>query len=126
MKVYSLPIAVTALNIAVFAATFFQGGAAAAKAKFDPEVLRAQTIELVAPDGTVRAQLKVEDSGEAVFRMRDSKGTVRMKIGANEDGSGLALMNEETEPGVHMLAKRDKGSSITLTEADGKQTVLKP
>lgn len=89
-----------------------------------PDVLRARAIELVDGGGRVRAQLEVEDSGEVVFRLRDAQGTIRVKIGAAEDGSGLLLLDEKTEPGVHLLAK-DDGTSLVLSDG-GARRVLAP
>ena len=57
----------------------------------------------------------MESNGEVVFRLRDEKGTVRVKMGASEEGSGLLLINHLTEPGVHILADQN-GTSLTLTE----------
>lgn len=75
-------------------------------------------------EGLVRAQLEVEASGEVVFRLRDASGTIRVKIGASEEGSGLVLLDEATEPGIHMLATR---ASTTLTVAKGRQQhTIKP
>jgi len=91
----------------------------------DHSVIRAEMIELVDGSGQVRAQLKVESNGEAVFRMRDAKGTIRIKIGASEDGSALVLLNDSTEPGVQILAK-DTGTSLTLTDKQGKQRAIAP
>jgi hypothetical protein len=85
-----------------------------------PDVLRARAIELVDERGQVRAQLEVEDSGEVVFRLRDSEGTIRVKLGAAKDGSGLLLLDEKTEPGVHLLAK-DDGTSLTLSDGAGRR-----
>ena len=88
-------------------------------------VLRARLIELVDEQGQTRAQLKVEPEGEAVFRMRDAKGTIRVKLGASEDGSGLLLLDDNTEPAVHLLAKRT-GTTLTLTEKGKEKRVVKP
>jgi hypothetical protein len=71
-------------------------------------VLRAQAIELVDARGRVRAQLNVESNGAVVFRLRDSSGTIRVKLGADDEGSGLLLANETTEPGVHLLATKSR------------------
>ena len=87
-------------------------------------VLRARAIELVDDRGLVRAQLDVESSGEVVFRLRDASGTIRVKLGASEEGSGLVLLDESTEPGVHMLAKR-AGTSLTLKKGS-QQQVIRP
>ena len=85
-------------------------------------VVRAQAIELVDARGRVRAQLNVEASGEVVFRLRDSTGTIRVKLGASEDGSGLLLANEETEPGVHILANR-RATSVTVKRGERSQVI---
>jgi len=89
-----------------------------------PGVLRAQAIELVDSGGLVRAQLNVSPDGEVVFRLRDANGTIRVKLGASESGSGLVLVNERTELGVHILAERT-GTSLTL-QRGGKRRVLRP
>jgi hypothetical protein len=87
-----------------------------------PEVVRARAIELVDAGGHVRAQLTVESDGEVVFRLRDPAGAVRVKLGASEDGSGLVLANEATEPGVHILATR-AGTSLTLQRGDERRVI---
>ena len=87
-------------------------------------VLRARAIELVDDSGVVRAQLNVTPGGEVVFRLRDAKGTIRVKLGASEAGSGLLLANERTEPGVHILARRAQ-TSVTL-QRGAKRRVLTP
>ena len=87
-----------------------------------PDVLRAQAIELVDARGRVRAQLNVESSGEVVLRLRDSSGTIRVKLGASGDGSGLLLANEATEPGIHMLATRSR-TSLTVQRGERRQVM---
>lgn len=99
--------------------------AQAAQLRAEPTVVRAQTIELVDEQGHIRASLKVKPGGEVVFRMMDAKGTIRVKLGAAEDGSGLVLLDDRTEPGVHALAKR-MGTSLTLAEKGKDARVLKP
>lgn len=95
-----------------------------AGAQSDPSVLRAERIELVDGRGQVRAQLNVEPGGQVVFRLRDSAGAVRAKLGADEKGSGLLLLNERTEPGVHALATRTR-TSVTVRRG-AKRRVLRP
>jgi hypothetical protein len=95
-----------------------------AQAEAVPAVLRAQAIELVDSHGKVRAQLNVTPDGEAVFRLRDPNGVIRVKLGADEAGSGLLLANERTEPGVHILATRSR-TSLTL-QRGGQRRVLRP
>jgi hypothetical protein len=91
-----------------------------------PEVLRVRTFQLVDENGEVRAQLNVDGtSGEVIFRLMDQEGTIRVKMGASEDGSGLLLLNDLTEPGVHILAQQDD-TSLTLTDQSGAQQVIEP
>jgi hypothetical protein len=90
-----------------------------------PAVLRARSLELVDERGQVRANLKVEPSGEVVFRLRDAKGTIRAKLAASEDGSGLLLIDDRTEPAVHLLAK-STGTTVTLAEKGKEKRVIKP
>ena len=89
-----------------------------------PAVLKAQRIELVDGNGKVRASLKVEDGTETVFRLMDEDGTIRVKLGASRDGSGLVLLNDSTNVGIHALAKRD-GTFLKIEE-DGREKKLVP
>jgi hypothetical protein len=95
------------------------------------EVLRGRAIELVDANGRVRSRLNVEEDGEVVFRMIDRSGTIRVKLGAGESGSGLVLMDETTEPAVHVIARRTATSarptttSVTVRGATG-QSVIRP
>ena len=88
-------------------------------------VLRAQLIELVDAKRQVRAQLKVEENSEAVFRMKDAQGTIRVKLGAGADGSGLVLLDDKTEVGIHATAK-SKGSFLTVANQNGKKQTHLP
>jgi hypothetical protein len=90
-----------------------------------PAVLRARVIELVDERDQVRANLQVEPGGEAVFRLRDAQGAIRVKLGASEDGSGLLLLDDRTEPAVQVLAKKS-GTTVTLAEKGKEKKVLKP
>jgi hypothetical protein len=56
--------------------------------------------------GQVRSRINMEEDGEVVFRLRDRNGTIRVKLGAGEGGSGFVLLDETTEPAVHMVARR--------------------
>jgi hypothetical protein len=75
--------------------------------------------------GQVRAQLEVESSGEAVLRLRDAEGQIRVKLGASADGSGLLLLDAATEPAIHMLANR-RGTTVTWTAKDGQRRTITP
>lgn len=88
-------------------------------------IVRTQQFELVDKNGKVRASIKVEDSGETVFRLMDEDQTIRVKLAGSKEGSGLVLLNNETNPGVHMLAKKDR-TSFTITDQSGKKKEILP
>jgi hypothetical protein len=89
-------------------------------------------LELHDERDQVRARLSVEPEGEVVLRLIDRTGTIRVKLGAGEDGSGLLLLDEATEPGVQLIARRTGTAerpvttSLTLRGADGQQRVIRP
>jgi hypothetical protein len=127
MKGRRLVLIFTALNLAVVFLTIAWGRSM--KAQSSVPNLRTRELELVDEKGTVRARLSVESDQEVVFRLLDRNGTIRVKLGASENGSGLLLTDEETEPGIHMVARR-KGSSdrpattsITLKNGEGQRTI---
>jgi len=95
MKTHRFMIALTVINLVILIVALVQTRSIAVQTV--PSVLRARAIELVDVRGKVRAQLNVESNEEVVFRMRDAKGTIRVKLGANEDGSGLVLLDDRTE-----------------------------
>jgi hypothetical protein len=123
MKNQRLTVSITAINIAILIFVLAQARSDATQ-NVTP-TLRARFLQLVDERGQVRAQFDVESSGEAVFRLRDAKGAIRVKLGASEDGSGLLLLNEATEPGVHILSK-GAGASVTLAGKDGQKRVITP
>lgn len=83
------------------------------------EVIRAKLIELIAPDGKVVGQLHTAEDGSANLRLRSGDGEVRVKLGASKDGSGLVLMDNNTEPGVSLYAQSGGGAA---TVAEGGKT----
>jgi hypothetical protein len=122
MTTQRLALTLSVLNLAILT------GAAMRTRPADPgggEVLRGQALELTDERGKARASIRVEEDGQVVLRLLDQQGTIRVKLGAGKDGSGLALLNDATEPGVHLLAKSD-GSSMRLTNKDGHQRVIVP
>ena len=90
-----------------------------------PDVVRARAIELIDERGQVRASLEIESSGEAVFRMRDARGEIRVKLGASETGSGLLLLDDRTVPALHLLASGD-ATTLTLAQEGKEKRVLSP
>jgi hypothetical protein len=118
-----------ALTVVLLGAQFFRFAPTVATVRAEdgkvPDVLRARMIELVDDHGQARANLKVEPGGEVVFRLRDAQGAIRVKLGASADGSGLLLLDDQTEPAVHVLAKRG-GTTLTLAEKGKEKRVITP
>jgi hypothetical protein len=102
------------------------------QADAEPLVIRARTVELVDARGRVRSRLNVEPDGTVAFRLFDQTGAIRVKLAAAEDGSGLMLADEATEPGVHLVARRSgtrekpATTGLVLTGPGGQQRVLRP
>jgi hypothetical protein len=130
MKLQRLAITLTVLNLVLLFLIAAQAGSTTSQAV--APILRGRVLELVDDRGQVRSRLNVEPTGEVVLRLLDRNGTIRVKLGAGEDGSGLVLADEATEPAIHIVArragtsKRPNTTSITLKGADGQQRVIRP
>jgi hypothetical protein len=123
MNALRIAAALSAVNLAILTGGSLQARPAGAQGGED--VLRGRAIELVDERGKIRAKLDVEPGGEVVFRLLDQEGTIRVKLGAGKEGSGLLLANDATEPGVHILAKAN-GSSIKVVNKDGRERLITP
>lgn len=109
----------------LFVASDRSAGAENAHRATPTDTVRVRVFELVDGRGQVRARMNVESSGEVVLRLMDPDGIIRVKLGAAKDGSGMVLLNDRTEPGVHILAKAD-GSSLRLVNKDGRERLVAP
>jgi hypothetical protein len=90
-----------------------------------PAVLRARAIELVDQRGRVVAQLHVGEDGGGNLRLRSADGSVRVKLGATADGSGLLLFDKHVEPAVWLVAN-ESGTSATLAEKGKEKRIIRP
>lgn len=134
MATQRLGLALTTINLVLLLFLAAQAGPTHAQGAGQAvaPVLRGHALELVDHNGQVRSRINIEQDGEVVFRLVDENGTIRVKLGASSGGSGLLLIDEETEPGVHMIARRKPArdrpatTSITLRDASGRARVLKP
>ena len=125
MKAKQLVIFLVLINLTVL---FYLVATAQTKSNNSPSaspIIRARAIELIDDKGQTRALLNVDPNGETVFRLKDAKGTIRVKLGASEDGSALLLLNDSTSPGIHALAKSN-GTTFTLINNDGRKRVIEP
>ena len=124
-----LSFVLTTINLAILGLVLTQHRGSAP----DPgAVLRGRALELVDDHGKVRAKLDAEPGGEVVFRLMDADGTIRVKLGAGEGGSAFVLLDEDTEPAIHMVARhattadRPITTSIRLRNGKGPARVLSP
>lgn len=123
MKKERLVIVLTALNLALLVFSVSAQNAA--------PVLRAAGLEIVDERGVVRARLGIKGTDVIELDLFDRTGTIRVKLGAGNDGSGL-VMGDGTEPtGVHVLARNradtDKQTThITLKAPGGRERVIRP
>jgi hypothetical protein len=93
------------------------------------DTVRARMLELVDDKGVVRAQINTEDDGEVVFRLRDRRGNLRVKLGAGDGGSGLLLADDQTQIGVHLQSGNSRltgarATGITVADPTGAKAVL--
>ena len=123
MRSQQIAITLTAVNLLFLVSTLAQ--ARSPDGPGTQPILRGRALEIVDEKGQIRARLDVESNGEVVFRLLDQEGTIRVKLGAAQDGSGLVLLNDATEPGVHILAK-DTGSSLKVKNKDGMERSFTP
>lgn len=122
MRTTAFVTAMTLVNLAAMGAVL---SGAASPPQPAPEVIRAQRLELVDAKGVVRGSFRTEADGNAVFRIMSERGEIRVKIGGDDKGSGIVLMNDDTAPGVHMLAKQ-AGSSIKVIDPGKPAYVIAP
>jgi hypothetical protein len=54
----------------------------------------------------------------------DAEGTIRVKLGASRDGSGLVLLNDSTDVGIQALSKQH-GTFLKI-EGGGKKMKIEP
>jgi len=133
MKVQRFLFVLTATNLVLLAFLLAQGRPVIAQSS--DTVVRGRALEIVDERGQVRARIDIEPATTmpdgkkypeaVVFRMTDPSGNIRVKLGADQDGSGLLLANDSQQPGVHLLAKGPE-SSLKLLNKDGREQLLKP
>ena len=130
MRMQRLAIALTAINLVLLLTNLAQVKSTTAQTV--PPILRARALELVDDCNAVRMRLNVKEGELNIF---DKNGIIRVKLGADEDGSGLVLSEGGTDVArgyVQIIARqtgtaeRPTTTSITLRAADGRQRVITP
>ncbi|HEY1121432.1 MAG TPA: hypothetical protein VGE67_07510 [Haloferula sp.] len=137
MKTQRIAIALTAINLVLLSFILVRLRPAAASQGIAP-VLRGRSLEIVDEQGRVRSQILVTTpttmpDGKSypegtLFRLIDPNGRPVVKIGGSVDGSGISLGGDSERrewSGVQILAE-GSGSSVKLTNKDGRQEVVAP
>ncbi len=106
-------------------------------------VIRARGLEIVDVQGKVRASIQIVPAGPArladgsvakdgkiypetvLFRLIRPDGRPSVKISTSEQGSGLTL-GGGIDPTYIVLSADDGAPSLSLTDKDGRQQLVKP
>jgi hypothetical protein len=128
--------AVMVLNLALLALALAQQFRPAL-AQQELPVLRGRALEIVDPQGRIRASITVlpaskSSSGEeqpetVLLRLITERGRPSVKIGASEPTSGLSFAGPTgTKDTFVVLQSKGTTSSLKLRSEDGRQQVLEP
>lgn len=98
-------------------------------------VLRGRGLEIADDEGRIRASIKVQPASvlpdgttypeTVLLRLINSQGRPNVKLATTEDGSALAL-GGESDPTYVQIGARGTTASLTLTNKDGQQQLIKP
>ena len=139
MTAQPLVIALTGLNLALVASSFFSRTWPAVAASGVAPVLRGSALEIVDDRGRVRASIAVLPADPAfkmpdgttgypetvLLRLRTSAGRPNVKLAATEDGSGLVLGGESDPMYAQILARGDS-TFLKLSNKNGKVHLVAP
>lgn len=128
--------ALMVLNLALLALALAQQFRPAV-AQPELPVLRGRALEIVDPQGRIRASITVlpasksssgeEQSETVLLRLITERGRPSVKIGASEPTSGLSFAGPTgTKDTYVVLQSRGTTSSLRLRSEDGRQQVLEP
>ena len=130
MDARRLLVAVTVLNVALFAFSLYQ--LTVVQAQGVAPVLRGRALEIVDDRGRVRASIQVfpEDPKTrypetVLLRLTTSQGAPNVKLAATEIGAAQVLGGEANPTHIQLLAERG-AASITLKNKEGRENVIRP
>ena len=128
-----LLVALTLANLGLLLFLLMHAGGPAV-ADVAPSVLRGRGLEIVDDQGRVRASIKLQPAGTAdgqaqaetvILRLIDPQGRPAVKLAGSEQGGGLGLT--AASDAVHVILKaEDASASLTLTNRDGQERLIKP
>ncbi len=131
MKTQRFAVALTIINLGL--TIFLLAQLRSARAEQTPAVLRGQALEIVDAQGRIRASISVEKPvtvnskhypETVLLRLTDPKNGPVVKLSAAENGSALGL-SDDADGGL-LLAARDSGSFVKMTDKKGREQTLKP
>jgi hypothetical protein len=132
MKMQRLLVALTVLNLALLVLLLAQ--VRPPEAASATPVLRGSALEIVDERGRVRASIKVQPAGAVdgkpypetvILRLIDPNGRPFVKLAGSERGAGLGLLGESDT--THLVLKAEgPGTSVKLTNKDGRERLLEP
>ena len=134
MKMQQIAIALTAINLVLSVFLLAQLHPSSAQQKQNiSQVLRGRALELTDSSGNVRASIQIQPPSivngksyaqNVILRLIDEQGKPLIKLGAGEDGGGLYI-DDGSDHGIQLITDKS-GNFIRITNADGKEQVIKP
>jgi hypothetical protein len=142
MKMQRIPTILTALNLTILIFLSLNLNRLV-QADSPAPVLRARALEIVDAQGKVRSSIQIIPAGPArmadgstakdgkiypetvLFRLIRPDGRPSVKISTSEQGSGLTL-GGGIDPTYIVLDAEEGTPSLSLTNKDGKQEIVKP
>jgi hypothetical protein len=134
MKIQRLLIVLTFVNLGLLAYLLLPMPRPLAAAQPTAAVLRGRELQIIDDHERVRASIKVQPAGRApdgklfpenvIIRLIDTKGRPEMKLGASEQGAGIAVIGETDE--TYIVLNAEAESSVKLLSKGGRHQIIKP
>src|SRR5213595_981055 len=135
MKMPIIAMALTLINLVLAILLIAQLGPVSAQQKQNTSgVLRGRSLELIDSSGKVRTTIQIQPASivngksyaqNVIMRLIDTQGKPLVKLGAGEDGAGSLYIDDGTDHGIQLITNKS-GNFIRITNADGKEQVIKP
>jgi len=134
MKMQRIALILTLINLVLATFLIAQLHPVSAQQGQSAPVLRGRSLEIVDNLGKVRAAIQIQPAStvngkpyaeNVILRIIDTKGKPLVKLGAGEDGNGGLYIDDGTDHGIQLITNKS-GNFIRVTNADGKQQVIKP
>lgn len=135
MRIQRVLIALTLVNLGLLMYLLLPASGRLVEAQAIAPVLRGRALQIVDDHGRVRASIKVQPAGRApdgkpfpenvIIRLIDPNGRPEMKLGASEQGAGLALVGDTDDTYIVLKAEGTE-SSLKLLSKGGRQQLIKP